>query len=613
MTSPTTTSEMVSPLSPPPEDEISSSSPPPPPPSSTQETTNHTNENIQLSQQPQQQVNINSNSNSNDSSSNSSGNRLSKLFKRRHSSDVANSIQNFLHLRHNNNSNNSSNNSNSDVLISPTEGEKTEFPLVDNDNDNSNNNNLNDTPLTPPSQSQINDIDSHSHSHNKRHDKDKKDKDNNSNVDPCDRLSFHVGISENKNLKFRPTMEDVHTYVSNFGERLDWGYFAIFDGHAGKQAAKWCGSNLHNILVEKVLKEDNIDLRINLNNSFIQADKMMDSQLGSRSSGCTAAVAVLRWEEEIDDSSKSINQGTTTKITTPTTATTTTTANTNTTINTKDTPFDFIPTNKHKRMLYTANVGDTRLILCRKGKAIRLSYDHKSIDKKEQQRIVKAGGIMLKSRVNGVLAVTRSLGDNYMKNLVIGSPYTTATALTKDDSFLIIACDGLWDVCSDQNAVDLIKDIDDPKKASSILCNYAISKSTTDNVTVMVVKFDTEVFKYKKLNNSSSLSSVPMIDTDTIGTTSLNSQKDNNSSNKSMNSNPNSIDSKSSENNNTNNNENKNEDASNRTKFNQWNNNNNSNSISNLQNSTISEKIDKSLVNSIELHSQNSITEPTVI
>ncbi|GME73587.1 unnamed protein product [[Candida] boidinii] len=268
------TSEMVSPLSPPPEDEISSS----PPSSSTLAA--QTNENTQISE-----INGSSSSNdaSNESSNNSSGNRLSKLFKRRHSSDVANSIQNFLHLRHNNNSN--SINSNNDILISPTEGEKTEFPLVehikydnnDNNNNNSNNVDLNDTPLTPPSQSQIHDI--NSQSQNKIHDKDEKD----NNFDPCDRLSFHVGISENKNLKFRPTMEDVHTYVSNFGERLDWGYFAIFDGHAGKQAAKWCGSNLHNILVEKVLKEDNIDLRINLNNSFIEADKMMDSQLGSRS------------------------------------------------------------------------------------------------------------------------------------------------------------------------------------------------------------------------------------------------------------------------------------------------------------------------------------------
>lgn len=46
-------------------------------------------------------------------------------------------------------------------------------------------------------------------------------------------------------------------------------------------------------------------------------------------------------------------------------------------------------------------------------------------------------------RVNGVLAVTRSLGDSAMKEFVVGSPYTTETVLTQDDSFLIVACDGV--------------------------------------------------------------------------------------------------------------------------------------------------------------------------
>ncbi|KAG7857330.1 hypothetical protein KL919_003967 [Ogataea angusta] len=118
---------------------------------------------------------------------------------------------------------------------------------------------------------------------------------------PCTRLSFDVGVCENRNSRYRPSMEDVHTYVANFAERLDWGYFAVFDGHAGKNAARWCGSNLHNILVEKIMDDDNVDLRENLNNSFLEADVQMEREIQG-SSGCTAAVAVLRWEEEIDDS-----------------------------------------------------------------------------------------------------------------------------------------------------------------------------------------------------------------------------------------------------------------------------------------------------------------------
>jgi protein phosphatase PTC1 len=97
-----------------------------------------------------------------------------------------------------------------------------------------------------------------------------------------------------------------------------------------------------------------------------------------------------------------------------------------------------------QRVLYTANVGDARIVLCRNGKALRLSYDHKGSDENEGKRIAGAGGLILNNRVNGVLAVTRALGDAYMKDLVTGHPYTTETVIQPDiDEFLILACDGV--------------------------------------------------------------------------------------------------------------------------------------------------------------------------
>ncbi len=99
--------------------------------------------------------------------------------------------------------------------------------------------------------------------------------------------------------------------------------------------------------------------------------------------------------------------------------------------------------------------------LCRGGRAIRLTYDHKGSDKQEAKRIMDAGGFVMSGRVNGkcdhtftqryvclhvsegVLAVTRSLGDSSMKDYVVGSPYTTETELGDEDEFLIIACDGV--------------------------------------------------------------------------------------------------------------------------------------------------------------------------
>lgn len=102
-----------------------------------------------------------------------------------------------------------------------------------------------------------------------------------------------------------------------------------------------------------------------------------------------------------------------------------------------------IPPSKSRRVLYCANAGDARGVLCRSGKAIRLTYDHKGSDKQEAKRITDAGGFVMSGRVNGVLAVTRSLGDSSMKEFVVGAPYTTETELCTEDEFLVLACDGV--------------------------------------------------------------------------------------------------------------------------------------------------------------------------
>lgn len=76
-----------------------------------------------------------------------------------------------------------------------------------------------------------------------------------------------------------------------------------------------------------------------------------------------------------------------------------------------------------------------------------------------------------------------------MKEFVVGAPYTTETTLDDDDEFLIVACDGLWDVCEDQDAVNLIRNVADPQEASKILLDHAMQNYSTDNLSVMVVRF----------------------------------------------------------------------------------------------------------------------------
>ena len=105
-----------------------------------------------------------------------------------------------------------------------------------------------------------------------------------------------------------------------------------------------------------------------------------------------------------------------------------------------------VPPSDSRRVLYSANAGDARGVLCRAGKAVRLTYDHKGSDKQEAKRITDAGGFVMSGRVNGVLAVTRALGDSSMKEFVVGAPYTTETELCEEDEFLILACDGVRDL-----------------------------------------------------------------------------------------------------------------------------------------------------------------------
>ena len=164
-----------------------------------------------------------------------------------------------------------------------------------------------------------------------------------------------------------------------------------------------------------------------------------------------------------------------------------------------------------RRVLYAGNAGDARAVLCRGGEALRLTYDHKGSDAQESKRIMDAGGFVMNNRVNGVLAVTRSLGDSAMKDFVVGAPYTTETELSVHDEFLIIACDGvrpihcfsprllcgiyylyawqLWDVTEDQEAVNLVRDKPDAQQMAKFLLEHALNKFSSDNVTVMVIRF----------------------------------------------------------------------------------------------------------------------------
>ena len=79
-----------------------------------------------------------------------------------------------------------------------------------------------------------------------------------------------------------------------------------------------------------------------------------------------------------------------------------------------------------------------------------------------------------------------------MKEWVIGNPYTTETVLNSGDDLLILACDGVWDVCTDQVATDLVAPLVDPHECAQTLLDYSLDNFSTDNLSIIVVKFNTE-------------------------------------------------------------------------------------------------------------------------
>jgi protein phosphatase 2C len=76
-----------------------------------------------------------------------------------------------------------------------------------------------------------------------------------------------------------------------------------------------------------------------------------------------------------------------------------------------------------------------------------------------QARVVGLGGkVVLKGgshRIMGLLAMSRAIGDHFLRPFVIPEPETQAIARTAEDELLLLASDGLWDVFSSQEATTL--------------------------------------------------------------------------------------------------------------------------------------------------------------
>lgn len=233
-------------------------------------------------------------------------------------------------------------------------------------------------------------------------------------------------------------MEDAHVIQIPFMGDPDTGFFAIYDGHGGKEAADIASAELHKFLEAELLSGKNSSVE----ECFIKAYESMDLRLKFDAvyMGATAVTCLIRGESG-------------------------------------------------RKKLYVANAGDARAVLCRGGKAERLTYDHKASDAAEQARVQECGGFVSMNRVQGVLAVSRSLGDHAMKQSVISKPHFWEDELLETDTFAIVACDGLWDVCTDQEAVEFVQGDTDAQAMAQKLVQTALDKGAKDNISVMVIRW----------------------------------------------------------------------------------------------------------------------------
>ncbi|THU72066.1 hypothetical protein C4D60_Mb04t08170 [Musa balbisiana] len=243
----------------------------------------------------------------------------------------------------------------------------------------------------------------------------------------------------------RASMEDYYDLKSAKIDGQSISLFGIFDGHGGSRAAEY----LRNHLFDNLTRHPKFmtDTKLAISETYKKTDSdFLDAECNtSRDDGSTASTAVL--------------------------------------------------IGKH---LYVANVGDSRAIVSKAGKAIPLSDDHKPNRSDERKRIEDAGGVVMWAgtwRVGGVLAMSRAFGNRLLKQFVVAEPEIQEQAVDDELEFLVLASDGLWDVVTNEDAVSIVRAEEEPDAAARKLTETAFSRGSADNITCIVVRFHDEKTK----------------------------------------------------------------------------------------------------------------------
>jgi protein phosphatase 1L len=290
----------------------------------------------------------------------------------------------------------------------------------------------------------------------------------------------------------RKVIEDFHTVHLD----KDHQYFGIFDGHSGNLASKYAASELYQQFIKRLGNVDENVTKVGYN-----------------------------WKSEVEnemiESFKELHNGVLEAIKSYPTGAVMSKSGTTATV---------LYVTRHT--VIVASVGDSRAVLSvgtgfdsnNNASSIQLTVDHVAADTNERKRIEELGGTISPRggvlRVNGTLVLSRSIGDAHVAQYLSRIP--NVVAMTKQEvkhkcglssdhrtdpnampCFIILASDGLWDVISNQEAIDLVEQVIQEydslydrgweenggafQEAAEVLTQEAYVRGSSDNIGVCVV------------------------------------------------------------------------------------------------------------------------------
>ncbi|GMH46565.1 hypothetical protein TrVE_jg11295 [Triparma verrucosa] len=188
-------------------------------------------------------------------------------------------------------------------------------------------------------------------------------------------------------------------------DRQTVSYFGVFDGHGGFKASQYCADRL-GLYLKNSPEFPNGDVEAAYKKAYLQIDEdFIDT---GKPDGTTVCTCLVFGNERI----------------------------------------------------VCANAGDSRAIVVKRdGTAYPMSKDHKPGDADETKRITDLGGTVVywgRWRVESVLAVSRAVGDAQLMPYITALPDCTSKTIEEDDMFLVIATDGVWDVCDNEYVANFV-------------------------------------------------------------------------------------------------------------------------------------------------------------